>query len=129
MKKLLILLFSLLISFNSYGKWSKVSSAQGDIGVDNYIDVDTIKKNGKYIYFWKMINHPGMPNEGYKSNKSYIQVDCGVKRIKTLSIQFYKLPMVSGIPLTHTPSDPKWEYPSPNSISGDTMRVACTLAD
>ena len=52
MKKLLIFLFSILISFNSYGEWD-------EIGVDtagntSYIDTDTIKKHGGYVYYWVM---------------------------------------------------------------------------
>jgi len=42
MKKLLVLLFSILISFNSYGEWTAVSeSVDGDIA---YIDYENIKK-------------------------------------------------------------------------------------
>ena len=49
MKKLLILLFSILISLNSYGEWTYVSS---NITKDDYyVDFDKITKMGiKRIY-------------------------------------------------------------------------------
>ena len=47
MKKLLLLLFSILISFNSYGEWTKVN-----MDVDSssyYIDFATVKKIDGYF--------------------------------------------------------------------------------
>ena len=42
MKKILIFLFSILISFNSYGEWTKTNE---DIdGNGYYIDFETVKK-------------------------------------------------------------------------------------
>ena len=47
MKKLLILLFSILISFNSYGELVEVTeSTDGDI---SYIDKNTIKKHVRAV--------------------------------------------------------------------------------
>jgi len=46
MKKLTILLFSILISFSSYGEWTLIS--EGDMGEccsKHYIDKDTIIEN------------------------------------------------------------------------------------
>ena len=45
MKKLTILLFSILISFNSYGEWTEI--AKNTDGT-HYIDKDTIKKHEGY---------------------------------------------------------------------------------
>ena len=47
MKKLLLLLFSILISFNSYGEWEEVvESTDGDT---YYIDKDTIKTHVRAV--------------------------------------------------------------------------------
>jgi len=129
MKKLLLLLFSLLISFNSYGKWIKIGDVfDGVTSVTVYID--TIKKHGEYVYFWQMLDY-SKPNgqSGTMSVKSYWQGDCGVNRVKKLSFIFYKLSMGLGTPKAHDPSDPKWEYPVPKSTGGATLRFACTYAD
>ena len=50
MKKLLILLFSILISFNSYGEWTKITETIN--GDTFYIDISFIKENGGYVFFW-----------------------------------------------------------------------------
>ena len=66
MKKLLLLLFSLLLSFNSYGDWTKTS--EDTDGDSFYIDFQTIKKldNGNVI-FWGMVdNLEG--NDGFMSS-------------------------------------------------------------
>ena len=43
MKKLLLFLFSMLVSFNSYSEWTVITkSVDGDYF---YIDLDTIKEN------------------------------------------------------------------------------------
>jgi hypothetical protein len=91
MKKLLILLFSLLISFNSYGEWEKLGkNVSGDTF---YIDTDTIKEHNGYVYWW-VLNDYLKPNEyGDMSGKTYVQGDCGVNRYKWLSIIYYKQPM------------------------------------
>ncbi len=48
MKKLTTLLFSILISFNSYGEWTEVTKTSlGEFDVKFYIDKDTIRKNGR----------------------------------------------------------------------------------
>ena len=55
MKKLLVLLFSILISFNSYGEWVKVASSKsGDI---YSIDKNTIKEHNGFIYWYEMNNY------------------------------------------------------------------------
>ena len=51
MKKLLLLLFSVIISFNSYGEWTKL------VSMDNssvFIDLETLKEKDGYVYWWLM---------------------------------------------------------------------------
>ena len=51
MKKLLILLFSILISFNSFGEWVVVNENDGGT---QYIDFDTLKIVDDSVYVWSM---------------------------------------------------------------------------
>ena len=82
MKKLLLLLFSILISLNSYGEWLLLGE---DSGNKFYYEVDTIKTSNGYIYFWDLVNF-SEPFAGiYMSGLRYKQGDCGVFRDKTLS--------------------------------------------
>jgi len=50
MKKLLILLFSVMFSFSSYAEWIKVNEdTEGD---SYYIDFETVKERDGYVYWW-----------------------------------------------------------------------------
>ena len=86
MKKLLLLLFSLLLSFNSYGEWTKVM--EDDDGDSYYIDLNTIKKNDGYVYWWDFVNYVE-PYDGFMSRTGFYQGDCEIGRSKTLSATQY----------------------------------------
>ena len=88
MKKLLILLFSFLISSNSYGDWVfHSSSLDGDTF---YLHSDSIKQNNGYVYFWYLKSYL-MPNKfGDMSAKVNVQRDCRKNRLKYLSYVWYQ---------------------------------------
>ena len=90
MKKLLVLLFSLLISFNSYGEWTKINKS--GIGTTFYIDIETIKEQNGYVYYWTMWDKLKPDKYGDKSYKFYHQGDCEPVRVKYLSYIYYKQP-------------------------------------
>ena len=114
MKKLLILLFSLLISFNSYGegfftdlldsltsstsktKWTLIEIDSG-MGDTVYIDKNSIKKrNDGYVYYWELTDHL-KPSMGNMSVLFYLEGDCVAKRYKYLKMIAYSRPMGSGV--------------------------------
>ena len=55
MKKLLLLFFSLMLSFNSYGEWSYIGE---DYNGESkyYIDLKTLRKIDDYVYYWNLID-------------------------------------------------------------------------
>jgi hypothetical protein len=55
MKKLLVLLFSVMISFNSYGDWTDFGKTVDGTGW--YINYDTIKKHNGYVYYWDLTDY------------------------------------------------------------------------
>jgi hypothetical protein len=122
MKKLLILLFSLLISFHSYGEWEEV--VEGENGDIYYLDEDSIKNHGGYVYFWEMRDYLKPTDTGTMSGKMYKQGDCGVNREKHLSFSYYKEPMGRGSGTTMTPSD-EWMYPSPGTVRKLILDYVC----
>ena len=122
MKKLTILLFSILISFNSYGKWKSVT-ANID-GISFYIETDTIKEHGRYVYYWRMSDNLKPDKWGDMSVKMYNQGDCAVNRHKPLSTIFYKQPMGGGNGEAFNPAE-EWVYPSPGSVGIFLLNYAC----
>ena len=123
MKKLLVLLFSILISFNSYGEWRQITTnVDGDI---YYIDINTIKEHGGYVYWWDLSDYLIPTKSGHLSIKMYKQGDCGVNRFKNLSFIFYRQPMGEGENVTDSLSKPEWVYPPPGSIASDLLNYVC----
>ena len=140
MKKLLVLLLSLLISFNSYayGRWEEVInfSYSNDYpislqGSTMYIDIDTAKKHDGYVYYWtltdyaraidiKFDDHSG----SIMSDTTYWQGDCAVSRLKMLSSYFYDQPMNKGKSVQVDVLD-NWVYPPPGSWGAIILDVAC----
>jgi hypothetical protein len=124
MKKLTILLFSVLISFNSYGEWTKVSD--NAIGDTTYIDTSTIKERNGYVYWWELMDYLVPTEQGYLSGKALTQNDCYMYRSKTLSFSAYKQPM-GGVGIGHTinPSNPEWDYRPPGSMGSSVIEYGC----
>jgi len=122
MKKLLILLFSVLLSFNSYGEWTKIiDSIEGDYF---YVDKETIKQHGGFVYYWTLTDYLEPSPSGVMSVKKYAKVDCGVNRMTYLTYIFYKQSMGNGNGVTDDGADP-WKYPDPNSVGGFKLRFIC----
>ena len=119
MKKLTILLFSILISFSSYGEWVQVSKSIS--GAITFINIDKIKENNGYIYYWSLKNYADGSNE---SAKGYRQADCSVNRYKDLVIYFYSSPMGVGDSSKFTPPD-EWTYVIPNTVDDTMMTYIC----
>jgi len=123
MKKLLILLLSILISFNSYGEWTEVSKSTGDTF---YIENDTIKEHGGYVYYWMMIDSlEPWAESGFLSDQTYNKVDCGIFRNQILSFIFYERSMGRGTGITDEPSNLQWTYPSPGSVGKSILNYVC----
>ena len=122
MKKIVVLILSILISFNSYGAWNfNSSSLEGDTF---YLHDDSIKLENGYIYFWYLKNYL-MPNKfGDMSSKVYVKGDCSKNRIKYLSYVWYPLPMGNGQGEISN-KESEWEYPTPTSNGIDLLNEAC----
>jgi len=120
MKKLLVLLFSILISFNSYGEWTKLF---GFGNVSFYINLETLKERDGYVYFWLM------DSNNDKSNQGLIQGDCDIRRIRLLEEIDYYQPMAGGVGINQTKDD-SWEYLPPDSDDlAFFLDLACELAE
>jgi len=121
MKKLLLLLFSMLISFNSFAEWTPV-----DINDDvtTFIDFNTIKKHNEFIYWWNMVEYEKESTIG-KSAKFYVQGDCGISQTKILTLIAYNESMGKEELERETPDNPEWKYLTPDSVAGFLLDTSC----
>ena len=127
MKKLLILLFSILISFNSYGEWTR----HGETTENNtmYIDYSKIKENNGFVYFWEMVDNLVPTKNGTMSTKVYLQSNCNTTQSKYLTYIFYNQSMGEGEGDSYTPTETEWFYPSPESIIYEIIESVCDYVD
>ena len=86
---LLVIIFTFLFSTTSWGDWNYVTeSVDGD---KFYYDKDRVRKSGKYLYFWELIDTIKPDKWGILSSTKYVQLDCSIFRSKTLRFQVYKI--------------------------------------
>ncbi|MBT4653066.1 MAG: hypothetical protein HOC15_01100 [Thiotrichales bacterium] len=125
MKKLLLLLFSLTLSFNSYGEWTEIHTNDEDT---LYLDLNTIKENQGYIYWWNLMDMKEISSDGGLSGKVYFQGDCGITRTKQLIFMSYTQSMGKGeVHDTRTPENPEWNFQPPDSTIGFLLDTSCKL--
>ena len=120
MKKLLLLLISLLLSFNSYGEWTKLFTDED--GTTWHINIETIKERDGSVYLWQM----NSSKEG--SSTMLSENDCDLVRTKFIQMYDYDEPMLEG-DSTLVPTDgTEWMFLPPDSIGEFILQFACELA-
>ena len=72
---LLVIIFTFLFSTTSWGDWNYGST---DVKCDDtyYYDKDRIRKSGKYLYFWVLIDLTKPTDMGDLSYTQYTELDC-----------------------------------------------------
>jgi len=118
MKKSLLLLLSLFISFSSYGEWTNVLPGNN---ASLYIDFKTLKERDGYIYWWYMDSW----REG--SQQSYAQGDCNLKGFKVNKRVNFSLPMGEGEGIEKDITS-SWEYYQPNSGYEILLNFICQMS-
>jgi len=132
MKKLLLLLFSLLLSFNSYGEWTKIT--ENGFNDSYYIDFNSIKDRSGNVVWWEMKDMTEAFN-GMSSIQRYYKGDCNEYRTTTLSIISYTGRMGTGESETVGGGNTNledivgWNYPSPDTIEYTHLSLACLIAE
>ena len=120
---LLVIIFTFLFSNTSLGDWTLV--VESESGNNFYYDKDRIRKSGKYLYFWELIDYLKPDNWGNLSVTRYVQLDCSILRHKFLKFHRYNNSMGKGkLNGSSTPKD-EWDYPPPNSVDEIVCNFVC----
>ena len=133
MKKLLLLLFSLMLSFNSYGEWTKTD--EDDKGNYYFVDYDRVKFVDGSVYWWTLYDavepysYLDDDSENYLSEVDYVETDCQIGRFKILTSYYYSLPMAEEIVDEWTEPEPQWDYFPPDSIGEYDSDTVCRLVE
>ena len=121
---LLVIIFTFLFSTTSWGEWSYVEEDVYN-GYKFYYDKDRVRKNGKYLYFWFLIDSLKPLERGDFSLTRYLQLDCSISRYKSLKEITYKKSMGEGEMTSDFTPPNEWKYPEPESISEFVSNKVC----
>ena len=87
------LTLSLMFSSASSAKWTPITY---NVDARFFVDLDRIRKNDGYVYFWSLTDRLKPDFYGGMSSKIYREVDCKGFRFKTLTQIYYNQPMGRG---------------------------------
>ena len=124
MKKLLLILFSLMLSFNSYGEEYEGSYVKLFADEDDttwHMNLDKIQERDGLVYYWYMTSNKE------ESATVLTENDCMLSRSKNLQYFQYTEPMLQGDSIT-LPTEDEWTYMPPDSIGELLIIIACDLA-
>jgi len=123
MKKLLLLIFSLLISTSSFAEsskfqWVDMEWTNGQWSTDNrrqisrniflnYVDKSSFKYNQGMVYWWSLTDYIKPTKDGFMSYKYFKEGDCKNNRFRYLSSLAYREPLATGESKYEESSD-KW---------------------
>ena len=106
-----------------FAEWTEVAEAGGNTW---YIDIDTVKVNNGYVYYWDLEDLLKPDSDGDLSYKSLNEVDCDIPRkSRILSEIWYAQPMASGSTSGSANLSGEWIYPSPNSVGEIKTNEVC----
>ena len=93
-----------------------------------YVDFERIRKHGGYVYYWYSGEFSKPDKDGELSYQTYIQGDCKLFRVKTLSETYYKESMRGGTArhqfLNKLQKD--WKYAPPDSMMEHILKKVCS---
>jgi len=127
MKTLLLILSLFLIRTNACAEWTAYSlDGKGNV---RFYDKSTIKRNGDKVKVWMYMNMS--PNDkrweslNTKSASTLEEIDCVNETVKTLSMQRFIKPDLTGdahnIPVGDAPTD----HIVPETVTADLMKLVC----
>jgi len=123
---ILALTFSVMFSSPSFAGWKKVIT--GVNGDTFYVDFESIRKHGGYVYFWTLGDRLKPSEDGTLSFKHYSQGDCKLFRSKFLSYSHsHQEPMGGGTGNVNNDSDKEWTYPQ-HTVHETVLKSVCAYA-
>ena len=131
MNKILVPLFSLIVSFNAYGEWTFFAESEpSDSDFRTfYVDFDSVKVNGN-VYHWELIDYLKPDQWGDLSAKILSESDCNIPRKRRMLSQlYYTQPMGEGSTSTTNNKPDEWTYITPDSVGESLLNSVCTYAN
>ena len=123
---LTVLVSTVFSSSPSYAEWTEVGTHVD--GHKYYVDFETIKKNGGYIYYWRLRDYIKPDKWGDFSSKVFQQVDCKLSKYIVLGDSYHTGPMGGGETSTSSNDpDTEWSNIVPGSIGELVQKSVCSM--
>lgn len=127
MKKLILILATVLISGNVSAEWTRIDGGADDS--DLYGDMDTFRRNGSKIKLWTMHNFKtwqGPGNQKYQSNKIQWELDCKEEQVRMLASLDFTGKKGAGrlVSTVYAPND-SWRPPTPQTLGEAVFNAGC----
>jgi hypothetical protein len=106
-----------------HSKWTLVGKLND--GSTYYIDFETIRKQGRYVYWWDLDSHLKQTGNEILSVKKHLQGDYQLLRIKDLTYIASRQPMGRGDDKIWTPKNPEWNHPDSGSPAATSLKEVC----
>ena len=107
-----------------FTEWLKVGKTDD---VTSYLDIDRIRSDSNYVYYWEMMDLFERDKYGDLSVQRYIQGDCNIIRFKTLQYVYYDGKMGTGKMESEDSVIKDWKYYRPGALGEKVLQKACKL--
>jgi len=91
-----------------------------------YVDLERIREDDGYVYYWQLDDYLKPFSSGAISAKAYYQADCGQFSRRRLSLHYHKQRMGENPSFDANNKPGDWTYPVPESIAEHSLKLACT---
>ena len=127
---LVLLVFIVTFSSNSFAEWTKLAEGAADANRGDvfYVDFDRIRNVDGYTYFWRLTDYLKPTETGTLSFRTYWQGDCKLFRKKLLTAIPHKEPMGRGSGKVINPKNLDWVNPTPNSVDELILQSVCSMS-
>ena len=89
-----------------------------------YLDYDSMRETGKFVYWWDLANYLERQSRGELSFRSYNQGDCEIFSLKTLEYSFFDKKWAKGNKIES--GEYPWSYPEPDSMLETILKNVCS---
>ena len=123
---ILILLFVYLCCLSiKANDWTEIT--KGKNGHTFFVNMERLKEDKDFIYFWQLINYKEKDEYGDMSAKIYVQGECETFKFKWLKVSYHKMYMGRDYVKPGKPSDlvSGWQFPITNSTSYTVLDHVC----
>ena len=121
MKNVLFLILTML-SCPASAAWTQYSETSE---ATFYIDLDTVKKEGNNRIFWQMMDYKQISQDGDKSARVKIEVDCKKEMLNFLDFAAFTGQNLSGAMSGQVTPQPEWSHIPPGTPNAKLMRAVC----